>query len=193
MVAVIFSAFEGPDNPMTRCFPESEPESHQQLAEIFVEKSLADPASRVIIASESEDGPIAGWAHWVRNPGSDTPAPSRVFTADMFPKKGDGAFAARYFQANHDARLRLVEGSPYWFLSMLAVNRSFKRRGVGALLTTYGTEAADREGWVAYVNGSEDAVPLYEKFGFRSVEISGWDDTDVKAYHMKRDAKGSGS
>jgi GNAT superfamily N-acetyltransferase len=198
MVDVMNSAFK--DSKLNeRCFPPSEPECDEFWA-AWVRKNLNDPNSHmlVVVAEPEDDGgrdgaarpPIAGWARWVRReappPGATEP-PRLVFTPDMYPRCGDGAFAARFFQANYDAFRRIIGREDHWFLSMLVVRYDMQRRGLGALLMRYGVERADREGWPAYVNGSAEGKGLYERYGFRTVEISEFD--AITTWHMKREVE----
>jgi predicted N-acetyltransferase YhbS len=105
----------------------------------------------------------------------------------MYPRCGDGVFAARFFQANYDVSRSIVGREPHWFLSMMVVRHDFKRKGIGAMLMRFGVERADEEQWMAYVNGSADGKGLYERFGFRTVQVSEFDGV-AKTWHMKRDA-----
>ncbi|KAI9147811.1 Puromycin N-acetyltransferase [Paramyrothecium foliicola] len=193
MVEVLFSAFKE-SRFSNRCFPPSDPECHEFYATWAI-KNINDQASHMllVVAEDEEDRSrpprIAGWARWVRRPAPDPAAeepPRLVFTADMYPRAGDGEFAARFFQANYDVSRRIVGHDAQWFLSMMVVRQDFQRRGVGALLMQYGVEKADEDGWMAYVNGSAEGKGLYERFGFRTVEVSEFED-GAKTWHMKRD------
>jgi ribosomal protein S18 acetylase RimI-like enzyme len=44
----------------------------------------------------------------------------------------------------------------------------FQRKGAGSLLLRYGCECADEQGVEAFLEAAPDALPLYQKFGFRT-------------------------
>ncbi|KAK5995712.1 hypothetical protein PT974_04129 [Cladobotryum mycophilum] len=186
-----------------RSFPESDPQVQQHYT-TWITNNLKDPASLLIIASEEENEedrtgtdpnplhPIAGWARWVRRPiplstASSRPSPAKVFTPGMYPKNGDGQFAARYYQANYDATQRIVGSRSHWFLSMLVVHPGLQRRGVGSTLMKFGTDRAGEEGWPVYVNSSVEGKAFYESFRCRIVDESELEGM-VVGYHMLRDA-----
>lgn len=192
LVAVHLSAFhESPLN--TACFPASDPSSlasHRsmladKLAEIVV--ATAHPVNDGITDGTSEqDGQIVGLVRWVRQPAGPPPRP--IFTNDMYPPTGNQDLARRFFQANADVSGRVVAGRPVWHLSLMMVRREWQGRGVGAELMRYGVEQVDAEGWMAYTNASPAGRPLYEKFGFETVECSDFGG-GVKTAHMARPAR----
>jgi GNAT superfamily N-acetyltransferase len=179
-----------------RCFPPSAPES-LAYHDKWIRGNIADPASHMIVAEHCDPSSpdsgrtIAGWARWVRKPVPETKPEPIVFRADMYPPIGDGALAARFFQANYDASHRVAGDVDHWFLSTLVVRRDWQRRGVGSLLMRWGLAKADEERWVAYLNGTNDGKGLYEKFGFRTVDESYFDEMSLRSYHMKRQVLGS--
>lgn len=194
MIAVFYSAFQ--DSALNRrSFPTDDPTSHEHHVEHF-RTVLADPTSINLIAEDHTDVPagqkplVVGCARWVRRPSPGAQQkPRTVFTADKYPPSGDGEFAAEFFQRNTDATRRIVGVDNHWFLSIMLVRRGCQRRGVGSLLMRYGTDGADRDGWIAALNSSIDGRPLYEAHGFRVIETSEFDEPGVVTYHMRRDAK----
>ena len=48
----------------------------------------------------------------------------------------------------------------------MGVSAEYHRKGAGTLLIKNGCELADRDGVPAYVDASPAAYPLYERFGF---------------------------
>lgn len=115
--------------------------------------------------------------------------PPVVFTPDMYPPMGDGVFAARFFQANHDAAHRVIDNEPAWFLSTIVVASEYQRMGVGGALMQFGVDKADEEGWAGCLNATAEGKKLYEKFGFSDVDVSEVD--GIKSYHMKREPRRS--
>lgn len=49
---------------------------------------------------------------------------------------------------------------------MLGTHPDYRRRGAASMLVAWGCEVADRDGVPAYVDASEDGLPLYQRFGF---------------------------
>ncbi|CAG9986301.1 unnamed protein product [Clonostachys byssicola] len=142
-------------------------------------------------------GKILGWARWVRRLAPTAPSRSSmhrqrplrrvVLYPDGFPANGDRLFAAGYFQANLDNKAEIVGQQRHWFLSTLFVRREEQGRGVGSMLISVGTEAADKEGWPAYLNSSPVGKSLYERHGFQTVRTS-WFTEETTTYHMLRRA-----
>ena len=199
MVSIQDSAFRD-DALYNRCFPPSDPATHQVMI-ARTERHFADAASHAIIAEAADESStggeqltIIGWARWIRRPlpaPGAAPAPPRVLTEDMYPAGGDRAFAARFFQANQDALSEATKDQPYWFLSMIAVAKEHQRRGVASMLMRFGVDEADREGWAAYVNASPEGKALYERFGFRTVQRTDFGG-GITTDHMKREGVRSG-
>ena len=52
-------------------------------------------------------------------------------------------------------------------LEMLATDPKYQGKGAGSMMMRWGLEQADEQCTEAYLEASPDAVPLYEKFGFR--------------------------
>ena len=52
-------------------------------------------------------------------------------------------------------------------LEMLVTDPAFQGQGAGKLMMSWGLERADRDGVEAYLEASPEAVPLYERSGFR--------------------------
>ena len=54
-------------------------------------------------------------------------------------------------------------------LGRLAVDPEYQRKGIGARLMQWGTDLADEQGLVAWLNGRPAALKLYRSFGFEEV------------------------
>ncbi|VUC21924.1 unnamed protein product [Clonostachys rosea] len=185
MRAVQNSAFN--DSALNiRCFPHSDPKTEASQIEWIKDKIKL----KELTVACDEEGQILGWSRWVRRPLQDPRPPRPVFTPDMYPESGDPEFAVKFFQTNVEKTENIAGSENFMFLSMLVVRKDAQRKGVGSALIKPGVQAADEEGWICYVNGTDGGKGLYEKFGFRTVETSSFAD-GIVTNHMKREAKGT--
>ena len=53
-------------------------------------------------------------------------------------------------------------------LEIVGTSPKFQRKGAGSELLQYGCERADEQGVEAFLEAAPDALPLYQKFGFRT-------------------------
>ncbi|CAI6086816.1 unnamed protein product [Clonostachys chloroleuca] len=185
MLAVQNSAFKNSALNL-RCFPASDPKTEPSQIDWIKDKIKLQ---ELTLACD-EEGRILGWSRWVRRPIQDPRPPKPIFTPDMYPQTGDPELAVRFFQTNVERMEDIVGSENVMFLSMLVVRQEAQRKGVGSALIKPGVQAADEEGWICYVNGTEGGKGLYEKFGFRTVETS-WFADGILTHHMKREAKGT--
>jgi predicted N-acetyltransferase YhbS len=98
-----------------------------------------------------------------------------------------------------DVAVETMGTEPYFFLSLLFTHPDHYRRGVGKLLTRWGTERADEKGFECYVESSVEGRPLYVSEGFverRKIAFSmkeyGEEADDVLCF-MVRPGKGGGA
>ncbi|KAK7212418.1 hypothetical protein V2G26_019596 [Clonostachys chloroleuca] len=187
------------DDELTgRCFPDNARPAGVQTRMAAYRRVLHEITVAVLTDDQGRStGKILGWARWVRRPAPTAPSRSSmqrqrplrhaVVNPDDFPANGDQLFAAGYFQANLDNKAEVIGQNCHWFLSTLFVRREEQGRGVGGMLISVGTEAADKEGWPTYLNSSPVGKCLYERYGFETVRIS-WFTEATTTYHMLRKA-----
>lgn len=181
---VLNSAFQS-SRLDSRVWPASDPESitgqtasiEKNLAEITVAETGAEGAARTIL----------GWARWVRKDEPVASQPRHIVTPDDFPPTGDQDLGVRFFQNNVDKTRAIHGGRAHWFLSILVVRPTAQKKGVGTALMREGVARVDEDGWFCCVNGSAAGVPLYERFGFKTVEDT-YFEPGIHAFHMKREA-----
>ena len=77
-----------------------------------------------------------------------------------------------------------------WTLSGLMVAVEHQRRGVGAMLVTWGFEQAEAEGVPCCVQSSQVGVGFYERAGFKAFEVLRFDGADVRIARMVWEPKG---
>ncbi|KAJ7189008.1 hypothetical protein C8R46DRAFT_1206119 [Mycena filopes] len=140
---------------------------------------LAAGTNRIVKASfipnDDDSELLAGVAVWVLFDGK-TPqledgvvvAPPRERTKeDEEALVGvDVEIRKRFGEISTETRDRFMGGSRYWYLSFMAVDPKYQKRGVGQALLRWGLDQADAEGLEAYLESSDDGLRLYEKNGF---------------------------
>ncbi|KAG0643992.1 acyl-CoA N-acyltransferase [Tuber brumale] len=152
------------------------------------------PDARIVLAVDEETKDIAGYAVWVRE-GHD-PAADRwrneggilkriefglltiedKITTLFSPKsrsENPAAFA-RFGKAIEQAAAGTWsrEGRNIrWHLQILAVDPPWHRRGVGGLLVGWGMKNCAKEGVVCCLESSPAGRSLYEKLGFKVVDV----------------------
>jgi GNAT superfamily N-acetyltransferase len=92
--------------------------------------------------------------------------------------------------------IEMMGTRPYYYLNLLFTHPDHYRKGVGRLLTRWGTERADEKGVECYLEGSIEGKPLYLKEGFVerremafSIKEYGDEEEDVLSF-MIRPGKG---
>lgn len=180
LYAVMSSAFAGSALD-SRVFPSSDPSTiPDQIANIT--KNLS-----AVTVAQDENGVIQGWASWMRR---DANLPPATVRPEDFPATGDRAFGVRFFQNNADKSRAAARGEAHWFLSIMVVRPEAQRKGVGAALMSDGVRRIDEDGaLIAIVNGSPAGKGLYERYGFRTVEDSAFED-GIHSFHMRRESLG---
>ncbi|GKU00221.1 puromycin n-acetyltransferase [Fusarium langsethiae] len=182
MLEVFFSAFSS--SPLNeRCFPPSSQEV-QDWQENLIQRNIDNKDDNYLIVAE-QDSCILGWARWARR---EQPLPGKQIKRSTFPTSGDQETARYFFQANNDAAIKYIAGEKHWFLSTIAVAKEGQRRGVGSALMKFGVEKADEEGWMSYLNSSQEGKGLYGKFGFKVSGTSEFPELGMVQYHMRRES-----
>jgi len=58
-----------------------------------------------------------------------------------------------------------------WHLNLLAVSPSWRKRGIGSLLVSWGTKNGAKEGVICSLESSPAGKGLYERLGFKMVDM----------------------
>ncbi|PWW80324.1 acyl-CoA N-acyltransferase [Tuber magnatum] len=157
------------------------------------EKALK-PEARIVLAVDEETKEITGFAVWVRE--GDDPAAYRwrneagilkriefkLLTIEgrittLFSPKSrseDPAALARLDEATEQATTGTwsQEGRKIrWHLHILGVDPSWRRRGVGRLLVSWGMKNGAKEGVICSLESSPTGRALYEKLGFKAIDV----------------------
>ncbi|KKY15003.1 putative gnat family [Diplodia seriata] len=65
--------------------------------------------------------------------------------------------------------------TPHYFLALLVTHPDHYRRGAGSMLIRWGTEHADRDGLICFLEASEAGRPLYKRHGFVDRQVTTFD------------------
>ena len=151
---------------------------------------LKEPDSHWLKAVSTNSGEIAGFVKWQQ------PKPGVEPETDLptWPEGADEALCNKTFGAWAKAHRDLLGSRGHWCtlqmlfnhissltqsadLEIVATDPSYQGKGAGTQLMQWGLNQADEQGVEAYLEASPDAVPLYERLGFRE---AGRTDTFIK-------------
>ena len=111
------------------------------------------------------DGKVAGGL--VASPPDHFPLPPPPLVDGLRCLLRQGWQVARRWELVFETFEALHPGEPHWYLGILGVVPSARRRGVGAALLSHWLAAADRDGMPAYLEtDSEGNLRFYERAGF---------------------------
>lgn len=79
--------------------------------------------------------------------------------------------------AQRDGKWTHLAGRSHFYLHVLAVKPEYQRRGLGALLLSWGLQKADALGLESYLEASSAGKKLYETHGFEVRGLLDWDAT----------------
>ncbi|KAK3370590.1 acyl-CoA N-acyltransferase [Podospora didyma] len=200
IVATIFSAFE--THPIhARLFPRDLGASHE-FWESYVSKELQDPNARFIIAedvsstsaSPSSDNlttstfvAFALWKPPVTENSSLTSAPAPPPDWSAWP--ANPALAAAFFGAIGGKHTTIMGDRLHFYLELICCRPEFMGNGAGGLMMRWGLEQADAGGFETYLDATPSGKPLYDKNGFRTLEVVKYLDGACEHYFMIRDPK----
>ena len=82
----------------------------------------------------------------------------------------------------------MLPPEPHWLLDQLAVEPAAQGRGIGGAMLRFAIERAERQGLpVCLETGVPGNVPLYERFGFRTLREADAPDGGPRIWFMRRD------
>ncbi|KAJ5591939.1 uncharacterized protein N7459_002308 [Penicillium hispanicum] len=119
------------------------------------------------IEDASAPGVVAAFAKWNRlAQGTADPHGS----APGWPASSDQELCDRFFGTMDAYHRRLMGDRPHYYLEILGVDPSYQGRGLASKLLKWGLARADEEGVEVYLSSSPEGRPVYEKYGFQSLE-----------------------
>ncbi|EAW15249.1 GNAT family N-acetyltransferase [Aspergillus clavatus NRRL 1] len=183
ITAVFLAAFSDPFNQ--RIFPPTPDVTaywHKQFAQMS-----ANPAQRVLkivdTDTDTDAEAVVAFAVWglpcqpqqqqqQRNPHAEPePDPAPAPELDSYPASSDADLCRLFFGGMQKMHEEIMRGKPHYYLNMLGTHPAYHGRGLASRLLRWGLERADAEGVETYLSASRAGRPLYEKYGFRVVEV----------------------
>jgi GNAT superfamily N-acetyltransferase len=147
------------------------PTTHANLAKDQRDYFRNDPSARYIKAVDTSTGDIMAVAKWNFYLREQTP--EELDRSLHIPSPG----AADYVASKAPILKHLIGGrrefmgsKPYIYLSILATEPKYHRRGAGGKLVEWAVKQADELGLETYLESSPEAKLLYERWGFKVVK-----------------------
>ncbi|KAJ5334581.1 hypothetical protein N7452_006984 [Penicillium brevicompactum] len=131
-------------------------------------RTQANEGNAVLLKITDEKGAIAAFAKWKRPVTADRDQEHEE-PVDWAPSS-DKNLCERFFSSMDGQHQKWMEDRPHYYLDMLGVHPSQQGRGLASKLLKWGLCRADAEGVETYLSASPEGKPMYEKYGFRSVE-----------------------
>jgi GNAT superfamily N-acetyltransferase len=145
-------------------FPDPDRRRDQQRAlwQLFVRGALRYPW--IWLAAEE-----AATSVWIPPGGTELP-PEQEVEMEQLLVELLGADAGRVLHAVEQFDEAHPKDEPHYYLTLLGTDPARRGRGIGLGLLAANLELVDAEGLPAYLESSNPAnVPLYERFGFKTV------------------------
>ncbi|KAJ5336242.1 uncharacterized protein N7506_004264 [Penicillium brevicompactum] len=131
-------------------------------------RTQANEGNAVLLKITDEKGAIAAFAKWKRPVTADRDQEHEE-SVEWAPSS-DKDLCERFFSSMDGQHHKWMEDRPHYYLDMLGVHPSQQGRGLASKLLKWGLCRADAEGVETYLSASPEGKPMYEKYGFRSVE-----------------------
>ncbi|KAK2060742.1 acetyltransferase [Colletotrichum caudatum] len=172
LAAIYLSAFH--DSPVpTACFPSSSQACRDFLAASFAEE-IGDPRFQWLVITDAgfeddPDLPIA-CAKWVYPAKDGEPNVEPVPPKEIWPKEGNPEFADYFFGTLGRRHGEIMGDVRHYYLELIICRREHQGKGAATPLMRWGCSRADEEGKLAFLEAMAEAKPIYEKYGFRTVD-----------------------
>ncbi|KAL4865167.1 hypothetical protein BDV12DRAFT_188416 [Aspergillus spectabilis] len=137
---------------------------------------------KVVGTAEGQEPVIAGYALWNFYEGDTDEAPD-TGEKIQWPASSDVELCESFFGRVVRERKRAIGDQPHYYLSILAIDPAFGRRGLGAKLLKWGLDRADEERVITFISSSPQGRGLYEKHNCRALNnyevIPGYRETSM--------------
>jgi GNAT superfamily N-acetyltransferase len=139
------------------------------------ESSLHCAIKCVYTDPETGKSEIAGCAEWFtfdreRTPEQFMPAP-HLLSASWMDNQEDKLKALEFNKPIVDKRNEWMAGHPHAVLRYMAVAPKWRRKGIATMCVQWGVDRCKELGIPAYLEASDEGVPVYEKLGFEKVDV----------------------
>ncbi|KAK0708233.1 hypothetical protein B0H67DRAFT_495469 [Lasiosphaeris hirsuta] len=134
----------------------------------YTASQLDNPVSGVLVARDPETGGVASFAKW---DSPSHPENVKLESGDLQYSEGcSREFLDGYVALAEEAKARSFGDKACYRLSFVCTDPANQGQGAGRLLTRRVLEMAAADGLPVYLESTEVAVPMYEKFGFKAID-----------------------
>lgn len=161
LAEVYFSAFSK-DPISILVFPRG-PSSLKFWTDMLTEE-LTDPTTHYLCIYDSSlpSAPIISFGKW-NSPAAPLQEMSSLPT---WPDDSDTELANHFFGTLFKKHVEIMGDRKHWYLETLATRKEHQGRGAARMLIRWGLEKADEDMMEAFLEGSPEGKPIYEKYGF---------------------------
>lgn len=186
MTEIFLDAFSG--NTVGRTFFPRHSWSAQRFWTNALTEEIHDPHARFLIVADSSDKPIA-FAKWVAPLPPGTPPPPLPEESE-WPEDGDPKLAVVFFRELAARHAEIMGQRRHWYLEIIVTRGDYQGRGAGGMMMQWGVQEADKDGVESYLDATPEGKPLYERFGFESVDEWPFFDDEYRHSFMVRQPRG---
>ena len=140
-----------------------------------------DPGTKHFKAVHTASGKLASFGRWIfphptPKPQTEEEKAEKERRANQengpaFPQGGNAAVFEDVFSSLGKAQEKWVVDEEMYVMAQLATHPDFQRRGCASMVLKHVLDMADKEGRKAYLEATRPGKPLYEKLGFKTVEL----------------------
>lgn len=157
------------------------PENVAKMATVQMNAAAEHAASFPSVPSAIKctlDGVIVGSAKWVvydreRRTEAEWRRENMLNRLEYLEDKAQRDHCLEVMQPMVDARQVMFKGRPYGFLSFMAVDEKYRRKGAATACVRWGMERCKELGIPAYLEASEEGMKVYKGMGWEVVKSEG--------------------
>ena len=150
---------------------------HSSLQDI----STAIDSCTFVVGVFSPTSALAGVAFWQHiTPSTPSTVPETDAKEQQHP-----SLTNRFYAKMNRTRNALMQAETYWFLKLLIIDPPYQRKGLGKILLNWGLDRAKIEASRAYLESSPMGKSLYERCGFKVVQIDRLDEQRARKGYVE--------